>query len=215
LKREWAARDGIASSLFREDGSFRGRDVLATDPVALEREAVAAALKWYDVISDKMTASASREWLQTTLQDFLRQGLIERLKVIEAADKGDDIADAALRQVYAEMRECGQEPPANLKAYGIRAVLRGPVARTLGRYGKYDNWRRDIGLACLIYLVHYRFRLLPTRTRWSRHERTPSACSIVRIALHKRGIKVSESRLNNLWGNGLGARLVAFLVNEQ
>jgi len=125
-----------------------------------EDKAVAAVTDWVGVVEQKMTAPASREWLEATLRDFLRNGLIETLKVIEAADAGDEIADAALRRVYAEMSDVG-EVPATLKAYGIKSVLRGPVVRSAGR-NTYDNWQRDIGIACLVYLAKERLGLRPT-----------------------------------------------------
>src|SRR5947207_12014842 len=77
-----------------------------------EKQMVDIICQDLEVIADKMTAKASRAWLLNTLCDFLRQGLIETLMVIEAADAGDEIADAALRLVFAEMNDAGIEPPA-------------------------------------------------------------------------------------------------------
>jgi hypothetical protein len=174
-----------------------------------EDKAVAAVTDWVGVVEQKMTAPASREWLEATLRDFLRNGLIETLKVIEAADAGDEIADAALRRVYAEMSDVG-EVPATLKAYGIKSVLRGPVVRSAGR-NTYDNWQRDIGIACLVYLAKERLGLRPTRNREQRRRRQPSACSIVATALGRRHINVGEKRVENIW-SGLQGRVAAFAI---
>src|SRR4051794_11837628 len=48
----------------------------------------------------------SIEWLATRLRDGLRAGHLQlTIKAVEAAEKRDDeIADAALREVYAELR---------------------------------------------------------------------------------------------------------------
>jgi hypothetical protein len=178
-----------------------------------EDAATAAVAQWVQVVQDKMTASASREWLEATLCDFLRQGLIETLKVIEAADAGDEIADAALRRVYAEMSDVG-EVPATLKAYGIKAVLRGPVTRSAGRNMWFDNWRRDIGIACLVCLTMVRFELRPTRNREQRRKRRPSASSVVAAALGKQArINVAEKRVENIWA-GLQGQVATFLARQ-
>jgi hypothetical protein len=178
-----------------------------------EDATTAAVAQWVQVVQDKMTASASREWLEATLCDFLRQGLIETLNVVEAADAGDEIADAALRRVYAEMSDVG-EVPATLKAYGIKAVLRGPVTRSAGRNMWFDNWRRDIGIACLVCLTVARFGLHPTRNREQRRKRRPSASSVVAAALGKQArINVAEKRVENIWA-GLQGQVATFVSSK-
>jgi hypothetical protein len=103
------------------------------------------------------------------------------------------------------------EVPATLKAYGIKAVLRGPVARAAGRSTWFDNWRRDIGIACLVYLAKERFGLRPTRNREQRRRRQPSACSIVAAALGRRHVNVAEKRVENIWA-GLRGQVAAFVI---
>jgi hypothetical protein len=129
---------------------------------------IAAAAEGYAVIRERMTTDYSLEWLETALKDSLRKGLIEQLKVIDAADRGDEIAHRALVCVFAEM----QTPPAQLKAYVERAALYGK-GRKAGR-NPYSNWRRDIGLVVLIYCVAKQFDLNPTRQLESRHPLPPS-----------------------------------------
>jgi hypothetical protein len=175
-----------------------------------ETAMVAAVSDWIAVVEQKMTATASREWLESTLRDFLRQGLIETLRVIEAAEAGDEIAHAALCRVCAEMLDQGKMPPAALRAYGERALVRGPVTRSAGR-SEHDNWRRDIGVACLVYLARERFGLSPSRNREQRRRCQPSACSIVALALGRRRINITEKRIENIWA-GLRGQVAAFVI---
>lgn len=162
-------------------------------------------------IERSMTADYSRAFLEGILRWQLQQGLVDMLQVIEWADvKHDEIADAALRRVYAETCDRGEEPPATLKAYGIKAVLRGPVQRGRGRNMWFDNWRRDIGIAVLVFLTRRGFfGLATTRNRESRHRQQPSACSIVAAALGRAHINVTEKRVENIWGK-LGPYVIAY-----
>jgi hypothetical protein len=171
---------------------------------------ITAATEGYVVIRERMGADYSREWLETTLKEFLRKGLIETLKVIEAADNGDEIAHRALVSVFAEM----QTPTAQLKAYVERTALRGPPTRKPGRYGPYDNWRRDLGLVVLVYWVAAQFDLNPTRQLESRHTRPHSGASVTVTALRRKGFNISEKRLNNLWSD-LGGAVVSFATTQQ
>ena len=163
----------------------------------------------------RMTAEASHEWLEAALWKFLQQDIdrVSRMNIIAAADAGDQVADAALGRLYHDLMEGRQTPPPSMISYEARARKRGGLTRKAGRYTKYDNWRRDVGVACLIYLVAYRFRLSPTRGRESRRERPPSGASIVRLVLRKRSTKISESRLNNIWGI-LSGDIIAFVIKE-
>jgi hypothetical protein len=175
-----------------------------------ETAMVAAVTDWITVVEHMMTTTASREWLEATLREFLRQGLIETLKVIESAEAGDEIAHAALCRVCAEMLDQGEMPPAALRAYGERALVRGPVTRSAGR-SEHDNWRRDIGIACLVYLAKERFGLSPTRNREQRRRQQPSASSVVALALGRHRINVAEKRVENI-SAALGGQVAAFVT---
>jgi hypothetical protein len=178
--------------------------------LADEPAMVAAVNDWIAVVEQKMTATASREWLEATLRDFLHQGLIETLKVIESAEAGDEIAHAALCRVCAEMLDRGEIPPAALRVYAEKALLSGPVTRSAGR-SEHDNWRRDIGIACLVYLAMKRFGLRPTRNREQRRRQQSSASSVVALALGRRRINITEKRVENIWG-GLRGQVAAFVI---
>src|SRR5262249_49322650 len=63
-----------------------------------EMRAINRVAVWVTTIRHKMGKQYSREWLETELRNGLREGrLTLTIKAVEAADKGDEIADAALR----------------------------------------------------------------------------------------------------------------------
>jgi hypothetical protein len=162
----------------------------------------------YAVFQRNMSADYTRGWLKMMLQDFLRKGLIETLQLIEAADRGNEIAHEALVSVHAEM----QNPPAQLKAYVERAAIQRTKSRKRGRKG-YDNLLRNLGLCVLIYWVAKRFNLNPTRelescvVPWS-------GASVLAVAMRRRGAKTSEKRLNNIWSEGWGATVLNFVATR-
>ena len=91
-----------------------------------ESQAIDIVSRKVAVVQKWMTAEASREWLEAMLRDHLCQGLIETMRVVAWADAGDEIADAALRRVYAEMCDRGEEPPATLKATASKPCCVAP-----------------------------------------------------------------------------------------
>lgn len=77
------------------DSPLNGHD----EQRAINRTAVAVA-----ALLPKLDAVSSREWLETELLRGLREGRLSlAIAAAEAADKGDEIADAALRQVGTEL----------------------------------------------------------------------------------------------------------------
>jgi hypothetical protein len=173
------------------------------DPESIE-EAINAVHVVALSIQDRMTAESAREWLLKTLKDYLRQGLIPTLDVIDSARKGDEIADQALREVGAEMLNQGEMPPAALRAYCLEALVRGPVERGPGSAVWYDNFRRDIVIPGLMFhAIEYFGHLELKTTRRPNVPSRPSYASIVAEALKRAGIKgISEGRINNIWSNG-------------
>jgi hypothetical protein len=156
----------------------------------------------------------SRKSLAAELQKGLRQGLLSlTTHAIYAADRGDEIADAALRTVYAEMAG-GMFPergPGHLQiwAYGQRAVLRAPAERQRG-HRWHDDWVRNIQICCLIHWACGEFGVRPTRNRAARRaKREPSGISIVVEALARnKNIHLDEASVQeNLW-LGLAGEIV-------
>jgi hypothetical protein len=147
---------------------------------------------------------ASREWLETELRKGLREGrLALTIHAVEAADKGDEIADAALRTVLAEMADgmLPKQGPGHLqlRAYEQRALLRAPHKRPQG-HRWHDDWMRNIQICMLIDLACREFGVLASRNRASRRaNRTASGISLVVAALARNGIHLNEGSVQNLW----------------
>jgi hypothetical protein len=97
-------------------------------------------------------------------------------------------------------------------AYEARRRLRGPVTRSAGR-NEHDNWRRNIGIACLVYTTMARFGLRPSRNREQRRRGQPSACSIVAAALGRQ-FNITEKRVENIWF-GLAGQVIAWAAQKE
>jgi hypothetical protein len=165
-----------------------------------------ADTSWVARVRPTMEKEYSAEWLETKLRKGLREGaLMLTIQAVKAADtEKDEIADAALRQVYAEMvgGTLAERGPGHLQiwAYGQRAVLRKPHQRGRGRQW-YDDWRRNLGICFLAALACRQFNLFPTRNRAARRaNRKPSGISIIVAALARNGIHLDESSVQeNIW----------------
>ena len=181
----------------------------ADEPRALERVAL-----WVSMRKETMEKQYNVEWLAAELRKGLRAGrLTLTIKAIEAAEKyEDEIADAALREVYAELigGAIAERGPGHLQilAFGQRAVLRAPHQRGRG-HRWHDHWVRNITICVLIELACLEFGVRPTRNRTARRaNRTPSGVSLVVAALERNAIFLDETSVQeNLW-NGLPGELV-------
>jgi hypothetical protein len=167
---------------------------------------------WVKTIFPRLEEKYSREWLETRLRQGLREGVLTlTIEAVKEADRGDEIADAALRHVYAEMvgGAIPERGPGHLQvwSYGQRAVLRAPHKRKRGRHHWTDNWMRDLEICFLIGLACAQFNLLPTRNRADRRadrkhrtHRNPSGTSVIVAALSRNGINLDESSVQeNIW----------------
>src|SRR5262249_5730946 len=111
----------------------------ADAPRAVNRVAM-----WVASVHHTLNKDYSPEWLAEKLRQSLREGgLSIAIKAVEAADKGDDIADAALREVGAELLAAHVQMPGHLQvtAYLQRVARRAPHKRGRGRQW-YDDWVR-------------------------------------------------------------------------
>jgi hypothetical protein len=179
-----------------------------------EQRAINRVSVWVSMLRHKMEKEYSREWLETELRKGLREGRLSlTIKAVEAADKGDEIADAALRTVYAEMTggTLPERGPGHLQlwAYGQRAVLRAPHKRPRGRRW-YDDWTRNIDICVLIGLACREFGVRASRNRAARraNKGEPSGISLVVAALARNKIHLDEGSVQeNLWF-GLPGELV-------
>jgi hypothetical protein len=144
----------------------------------------------------------SLEFLATELRKGLREGRLTLVNhAVYAADAGDELADAALRTVYAEMAGgvLSERGPGHLQvwAYGQRAVLRAPAKRPAGHCWQH-NWMRDIWICDVIFSVWHTWGIRQTRNRYARGR--PSAVSIVTAALGRaKVVHLDEGRVQNIW----------------
>jgi hypothetical protein len=174
-----------------------------------ENRAINLAAAQISMVRHRLEKEFSREWLETELRKGLRKGrLTLTLSAVKAADAGDEIADAVLRAVYAEMAggALPERGPGHLQlwAYGQRAVLRAPHRRPQG-HRWHDDYMRDIQLCMLIVWACREFGVRASRNRAERRaarraNRTPSGISLVVAALARNDIHSNEASVQqNVW----------------
>jgi hypothetical protein len=148
---------------------------------------------WIAAVSEQL--ATGRPWIEATLRDRLRQGLTERRKVIDAAERGCELSHAVLAAEFHKMLDLSQMPPASVRSYMAR-VDKHPK-RGRGR-SWWDDWRRNLVFVTLIGATAVEFNLRPTRNKST--DPLPAA-GIVAEALRRAGFRrgTSESRLANLW----------------
>jgi hypothetical protein len=169
--------------------------------------------KLVSMVRHRMEKKVSRETIRNAMERLLREGQLGfAITTIEFADAGDELADAALRVVFAEMVAAGGRLPGQgpgylqIWAYGQRAVRRAPLEPPPRGHRWHDNWMRNL-LACwLIFFVDRDFGIDPSsnRERSSRNHgkraRALSGISIVVAALARHGIELTETNLQeNIW----------------
>ena len=77
-----------------------------------ENRAIDLVADWISTARPRMETEFSRTWLEAELRKGLREGRLNlTLRAVEAANLGDEIADAALRIVSAEMMAAGGKLP--------------------------------------------------------------------------------------------------------
>ena len=163
---------------------------------------------WVDLVAAALTSEVGHLRLRNDIRELLRQGTIETLKVIAAAEQGHQDADLALRELGAEMLDRGEMPNATLRGYLVKALVMAPVTFPPGR-NIADTWVRDIGISVLVALAMVRWaHLKATRNPASKR---PSASAIVALALTKRGHPMSEWQVGRIYGdhNKIAGRLSA------
>ena len=88
---------------------------------------------WVDVVGAMLTSDAGHLLLRNHPRKMLREGVVETLKVVTAAEQGHQDADLALRELGAEMLDCGEMPNATLRSYLVKALVTAPAASRIGR----------------------------------------------------------------------------------
>ena len=107
---------------------------------------------WVDHVGAVLTSDAGHLLLRNQIRKMLREGAIETLKVVTAAEQGHQDADLALRELGAEMLDRGEMPNATLRSYLVKALVTAPVPYPPGR-NIADTWVRDIGIAVMVAMV--------------------------------------------------------------
>jgi hypothetical protein len=184
-------------------------------PLAWDKATKAAAVDWLEqAVATSARAESdlktnSDHWLEQNAPTKLRGDIDRQIQVIEAAEAGDHVAHNSLVKMYWSMVNAGETPPIVVASYVARANLRPPPRRPRGKHTPYQHLHRDQTLMALIVLACLRFGLQPTRNRAAKITGHPCGASLVAPAVRRRGIKISEIRLANMWAENGGERGVA------
>ena len=196
-----------------------------TQPMVVfdEKRAINRVAIWVALARHRLGAEWSCEWLGTTLRRYLRGIEISdgvrlsiAIEACEAADAGDEIADAALWDVGRELIERPTGRPGDLQilAYYQRAGRHSPRRRR-GRQW-HDDWYRNLCICLLVELACKEFGVRPTRNRESRRGgREPSGCSLVAAGLARNKARLDEATIQRHLWLGLPGALVRQALAER
>jgi hypothetical protein len=186
----------------------RRTEVLAT----VEAEIVGTISHWHDLIGGLMTAEAARAIIRNDICNRLTAGTLDIAWVIEAAERGHQDADLALRAYAATFADQGRwnELPVQVQGYSVRALLRAPTTYPRGK-NVIDTLTRDIGIGVMVNLAAERWSLSPTR---GRSNLEPSASYFVALALRKRRTRLKEQQVARVYRehHRLAAKLAASMT---
>ena len=162
---------------------------------------------WVDHVGAVLTSDAGHLVLRNQMRRMLREGTLETLKVVTAAEQGHQDADLALRELGAEMLDRGEMPNATLRSYLVKALVNG--TGPLPALTKHCRHGRDIGIAIMVALVMMPWPHL--RVTRNRATKRPSASTIVALARRKHGHSLTEWQVERVSGdhNKLAGRLSA------
>jgi hypothetical protein len=163
----------------------------------IEADMIGVVSHWFDLVNELLQTESSHLYMQARLKALIRQGTIPALKVIGWANDGVVDAHVALLQVAAEMIDHGEQLPATIAGYAIQHLGRPAMPRRRGR-DEADNWLRDQCIAVLVALAVERWHPHLPMSR-NPASNWPSACSLVSAALARRGLKVKEKRVEQVF----------------
>jgi hypothetical protein len=180
------------------------------NPSVWDKATKAAAVDWLEqaaILGESYLKTNSDQWLEQNAPAKLRGDVDRQLQVIEAAEAGDHIAHNSLVRMYWAMENARRgSAPMFVASYVGRADLRPPPRRPRGKHTPHQHLHRDKTLMALVVLACLRFGLQPTRNRTAKIAGHPCGASLVAPAVRRRGVKVSEIRLANLWAENGGER---------
>jgi hypothetical protein len=188
-------------------------------PIADEKLAIEISVAWVAAVRYRFDARFSREWLEKAIRYELRNGdsLAFAVKAVEAADRGDEIADAALREVGSELmeRRSGRLGEGQILAYYQRAGLQAPHGRAPGR-AWYDQYQRNLGICVMIKLACRVFGVHATRSlKGGRPNRPQSGVSLITVALARNRIHIEEKTIQKHIWFGVPGYLVKRVRDEE
>lgn len=163
----------------------------------IEAEMIGVVSHWFDLAHELLSTEASHRYTQARMKALIKQGTIPTVKVIGWANDGVADAHSALLQVAAEMMDRGEQLPATIAGYAIQHLGKPLPPRRKGRDAA-DNWLRDQAIAGVVALAVERWH---PQLPMSRNPASswPSACSLISASLARRGIKVSEKRVEKIF----------------
>jgi hypothetical protein len=159
-------------------------------------------------IRRRIEKEASWEAIRNAIERLLRKGQLDfAVTTIALADKGDEICDAALWNVFADIvgGALPERGPGHLQvlAYGQRAALRAPHERPPRGHRWHDKWMRNLLTCWLIFFVERDFGIGPSCNRGPKHDKRPralSGISIVVAALARHGVELDATNVQeNIW----------------
>lgn len=156
---------------------------------------VNTVVEWISRVGVMLIPEIGRARLRRDIGKRLRQGTIERMRVIEAARAGHEDADHALREFIAEMIDHGEELPTTLAAYAQEAMFRPPAVYPPGQ-NIAGTWLRNVTIAGLVAMACATWGLKPTRNRASTR---PSGASVVAPALKRCGFDIGERQVERIY----------------
>jgi hypothetical protein len=186
-------------------------------PIMMER-----ARTLWEFSGVRMQNTEERRWLQADLEAGLLEGHLDlAVYAVRLAEAGDEICDAALRKVGAELSELLLQRQylaapgyPQIVTYTTRVLLNTEHKRPRGRPW-HGNLVRDIRICLCIDQICRELGVRPTRNRTERRadragaDRAPSGCSIVWAAVCG-PYNITETHVQeNIWGGAMAKRLRA------
>ena len=129
-------------------------------------------------VPSKFFSDAGHILTRAIIRQLALSGPLGLQRVVLSARDGLQSADEVLREIIREHHIEGRAMPPYLQAYAADLVAGWTPMRRAGPR-RQDRIFRDIGVVVVISEIVHRFRIRPTRNKWSA---TSSACSIVHRA---------------------------------
>jgi hypothetical protein len=175
-----------------------------TLPATYERHLIESFEPMVDRVLDKLEADpeAANQILDMVCEQLVRGDFDRQHEIIKAAEDGDRLAHDALMRAYENQRNQHIEPTKLVEVYYLTHAKSGPPKRQRGRPATIGgtaivNLRRDIGVCLMVALCYPATGRKPTRNEATEGA---SGASIVSAILRRKRVKISEDRINHIYG---------------